>query len=320
MNRRYLTAFLLWLLLFACLRTSATDAPRPSDLYTHDPSTMVKDKDEYWIFVTGNGIRSRHSKDLQSWQEGPAVFTNTPTWTTNMLPGFRGYIWAPDIIKIGEKFLLYYSVSSWGSQKSAIGMVTNRTLDPSDPRFHWSDCGPVIQSTPGDDFNAIDPSVMRNSNGNLWLAFGSFWSGIKLVQLDPETGRRLHANAPPSALAWKEQIEAPCLYEHAGRFYLFVNWGLCCRGTNSTYNIRVARSDTITGPYVDKDGVDMLSGGGSLLLGSQGRFIGPGHAGLCESGGTNWLTYHYYDADNRGRPALSVRQLHWSTDGWPEAR
>jgi arabinan endo-1,5-alpha-L-arabinosidase len=283
----------------------------------HDPSTIVKCKDTYWLFATGMGIVSRYSKDRVNWTNGPPVFTTPPTWTTNAVPGNRGHFWAPDIIFITNRYLLYYSVSTWGKNTSAIGLATNPTLDPADPNYCWTDCGPVIQSTPADNFNAIDPAVFRDTDGSLWLAFGSFWSGIKLIQLDPVTGKRVAPDSPIYSLAWKEQIEAPWIYRHGEYYYLFVNLGWCCRGTNSTYNIRVGRSSAITGPYLDKDGVDMLKGGGTLVLGSHGPFIGPGHAAICKFNGTELLSCHFYNGRRGGAPTLAILPLHWDADGWP---
>jgi len=305
-------------------RESQADAsierPRERGVWVHDPSTIVKCKDEYWLFATGRGIASRRSKDLVEWQAGPAVFASPPAWTSEAVPGNRGYFWAPDVIHFKDRYLLYYSVSRWGSKTSAIGLASNPALDPADPNYHWTDRGIVIQSSDRDDFNAIDPGVARDLDGNLWLAFGSFWSGIKLIQLDPATGKRIAPESPIYSLAYNESIEAPCIYPHKGWYYLFVNWGLCCRGVNSTYNIRVGRSADITGPYIDKDGVNMLSGGGSPFLQTQGQFIGPGHAAIFSQGSKHWLSYHYYDGSRAGRASLAVRSLQWNVDGWPQLR
>jgi arabinan endo-1,5-alpha-L-arabinosidase len=289
------------------------------ELSAHDPSTIVKDKGQYWVYVTGDGIRSRHSKDLVSWEAGPPVFTNPPAWTTTTVPGFRGHFWAPDVIRLRNTYYLYYSVSTWGSQTSAIGLATNTTLDPTDAAYHWVDAGIVIQSSPKNDFNTIDPSVMLDSSGKLWLAFGSYWSGIKLIGLDPATGHRLGTNAPVP-LAWKEAIEAACLAEHDGYYYLFVNWGRCCRGVESTYNIRVGRSRSTAGPFVDKDGVELLRGGGSLFLGTEARFIGPGHFGVLEKDGSLLFSHHFYDGNNHGARTLGIRPFGWGANGWPEAQ
>ena len=246
------------------------------------------------------------------------MFTNPPAWTTTAVPGFRGHFWAPDVLRVNHASWLYYSVSTWGSQTSVIGLATNATLNPEDSRYRWADAGPVIRSHPRENFNAIDPSVLLDAQGRLWLTFGSYWSGIKLVQLNPETGLRLDTNTPPAALAWKEAIEAACLWQHADYYYLFANWGRCCQGVDSTYNIRVGRSREAAGPFLDHDGRDLLRGGGTLLLQTEGRYIGPGHAGVLVRGQTNWLSFHYYDAKRFGTGTLGLRQLRWSPDGWPE--
>jgi arabinan endo-1,5-alpha-L-arabinosidase len=288
-----------------------------STQFVHDPSTITKCGADYWLFSTGPGISSRHSKDLKNWESGPRVFSTSPTWTTNMVPGFRGYFWAPDIIHLGNRYLLYYSVSRWGVNTSAIGLATNPTLDPADPSFAWTDQGVVCQSRREDSFNAIDPSAMRTGDGSLWLTFGSFWTGIKLIQLDPDTGKRISSASPIYSLAFHSSIEAPCLFERQGNYYLFVNWGQCCKGTNSTYNIRLGRSALVTGPYLDKDGKDLLQGGGTSFLDTNGRFIGPGHAGIYSEAGQSWLSFHYYDGEHGGAATLAVRRLDWAADGWP---
>jgi len=285
----------------------------------HDPSTIAKCKDEYWVFYTGRGVPSWHSKDLTNWERGPSVFTNAPAWTARTIPQNRWmYYWAPDIIHLGDRYLLYYAVSTFGKNKSAIGLAVNHSLDPADPEFKWLDQGIVIQSGNTDDFNAIDPAITQDTKGGLWLAFGSFWSGIKLIELDPRTGKRINAASPVYALAFNDSIEAPYIYHHHNFYYLFVNWGLCCRGTNSTYEIRVGRARKITGPYLDKEGTDLMAGGGSLVLGSQRPFIGPGHAGIISADGADWFSCHFYDGTHHGRSLLAILPLHWNNNGWPE--
>ena len=283
----------------------------------HDPSTIVKHGDEYWTFATGMGVASLRSKDLVNWERGPAVFSEPPEWITDVVPNQRGHFWAPDVIHHGGRYLLYYSVSAFGKQTSAIALATNVTLDPEDPEYGWKDEGIVIRSDPAVDYNAIDPAVVRGEDGTLWMAFGSFWSGIKLIELDPRTGKRIAEDSPVYDLAHKEQIEAVALYRHGDDWYQFVNWGWCCRGVNSTYNIRVGRSKSITGPYVDREGVDLREGGGTLLLETEGTMIGPGHAGLYEDGERLLMSYHFYDGTQRGRPRLAIRPLEWDDDGWP---
>ena len=288
-------------------------------IVTRDPSTIVKCKNEYWVFYTGRGVPSFHSRDLVKWEPGPPVFETAPEWIAATVPQNRNRnYWAPDIIHLGDRYLLYYSVSSLGKMDSAIGLATTPTLDPSDPAYRWTDQGIVVMSREGGDYNTIDPSVFLDDDGSLWMAFGSYWSGIKLVQLDPKTGKRLAPDTPITAVAYNKSIEASFLYKHDGYYYLFVNWDACCRGVESTYNIRVGRSRKITGPYLDKDGVDMLKGGGTLLLAGKSPLFGPGHAGILVDHGKTWFTSDFEgDARMGGKATLAIMPLSWQS-GWPE--
>jgi arabinan endo-1,5-alpha-L-arabinosidase len=288
--------------------------------FIHDPSTIVRDGSRYYVFGTGPGIRIKASPDLTTWENAGSVFRHPPDWTLNVSPDFWGYIWAPDIIQVNGKFFLYYSVSAWGKQTSAIGLASNVTLDSTSTNYLWRDAGQVIASTKGCAFNTIDPSAFLDRDGRLWLAFGSYWQGIFLTELNPATGQRLATNSPLFQLAWNHSIEAACLTRHDNFYYLFVNWGECCQGTNSTYEVRVGRAENITGPYRDRTGKDLAEGGGSPFLASRGRFIGPGHIGIVADGTTNGPTrfsYHYYDGATQGRSRLAVGKIDWS-GGWPE--
>jgi arabinan endo-1,5-alpha-L-arabinosidase len=287
------------------------------ELRIHDPSTIVRCQSNYWVFGTGRGLRSRVSADLINWQAGPAVFRTSPGWTTNAVPGNHGYFWAPDVVRVHDRFYLYYSVSTWGSRNSAIGLAIAAAPPPGQTNLEWEEHGLVVRTTTQDQFNAIDPSALLDASGRLWLAFGSYWSGIKLVELDPASGFRRDTNSPIYSLAWNESIEAACLYQHGDYFYLFVNWGQCCRGTNSTYEIRMGRCPVATGPFLDRAGKDMLQRGGTLFLKTDGPRIGPGHAALLKDGERYWFSYHYYDGEEHGVSKLGILPLTWTTDSWP---
>ncbi len=288
------------------------------DVRVHDPSTIVRCNDEYWLFSTGHGIASWRSNDLQDWQRGPRVVPKMPGWVKQVVPQQRGHYWAPDVVFRDGKYWLYYSVSSFGKNRSAIALATNVTLDPEDANFNWVDRGIVIESERSDNFNAIDPAVVQTSDGQLWMSFGSFWSGLKLIQLNPESGKLLD-EAPMHSIAKSQEIEAPYIYERDGWFYLFVNHGLCCRGEESTYEIRVGRSRSVTGPYIDRNDVALLEGGGTLVLASERDVVGPGHAGIVTRNEKSWLGCHVYDAADRGKSKLALVPLSWDADGWPQA-
>jgi hypothetical protein len=288
--------------------------PVYGNYFAHDPSRIIKQGTNYFVFWTGTRIQEKTSTDLRNWTFVGDVFPGSlPSWTTNAVPGFTDQIWAPDVISLNGTNYLYYAVSTFGSQVSGIGLVTTTNLQ-SGP---WIDQGPVILSTNGSAYNCIDPCPLVDTNGTMWMSFGSFWNGIYLVQLDPTTGMRISPTSTTTRLAFNSSIEGSFLYQRGGYYYLFVNWGTCCNGINSTYNIRVGRSTTVTGPYFDRKGVIMAANGGSMFLESTLRFVGPGQAGIMDDNGTNWFTYHYYDGTNGGTATLGLAQLNWSADGWP---
>lgn len=285
----------------------------------HDPSSIVRCKGEHWIFSTGNGLLSFRSTDAKTWRLGAMpVLTSPPAWVAQEVPGNkRDHFWAPDVIELDGRYLLYYSVSSWGKNQSVIALAENATLDPGDPNYKWIDRGVVVRSAKGDNYNAIDPAVTLDADGRLWMSFGSFWGGIQLVELDRKTGLR-RGDAPPRAIAWNKEIEAPAIYRRDDHYYLFVTWGLCCRGAKSTYHIRVGRSEKIEGPYVDRDGVDLAKGGGTVLLDRDGPFVGPGHPSFfTDADGRERIAMHFYDLTHDGRGTLAIRPLTWDANGWP---
>ncbi len=281
---------------------------------------VIKAGATYYLFSTGPGIPIRTSNDLTHWNLAGQVFAAVPSWALAQVPGATS-IWAPDISFFDGLYHLYYAVSTFGGQRSVIGLATNTTLDPSAPGYRWVDQGEVIASSPGRGrYNAIDPNLAIDPRGGVWLAFGSQWSGVKLVRIDPATGKpkgphtKLHALASrPNA----KPIEAPFLFQRDGYDYLFVSFDNCCMGASSTYKIMVGRARSITGPYVDRAGRPLSEGGGTLVLGSNARYHGPGHNAVLAVGGSDDLVYHTYDALNDGNPTLQIRPLSWTASGWP---
>lgn len=290
--------------------------------HVHDPS-VIREGDTYYLFSTRAGLSVRCSQDLVRWRLCGDVFAHLPQWAVEDVPGLRG-LWAPDVSYFNGKFHLYYSASTFGKNRSSIGLATNRTLDPASEHFRWEDQGKVVGSRQTDDWNAIDPNVVLDEWGRPWLSFGSFWGGIKMRRLDPATGK-LSAEDPQlyslaARLRSKElpgAVEAPVIVRKNGYYYLFVSFDFCCRGKESTYNIRVGRSRRVTGPYADRAGRLMTEGGGTLLLEGGGRWRGPGHCAVLQDAAGERLVYHAYDAEWRGAPTLRIRPLHWDAEGWP---
>ena len=290
----------------------------------HDPSRILKLDGRYYVFYTGSSstrrIRTRTSTNLTSWSGGTDAITTAPSWATAHVPSASNY-WAPDVVFADGEYHMYYSVSTFGSQQSGIGLMTNPTLNPAAPNYAWTDRGAVLTSTSGSAYNAIDPGVLQTSTGKMYMSFGSFWSGIYITELSPATGLRITPNSTVTRIAQNpagaHPIEAAYLHEHSGYFYLFVNYDTCCAGVNSTYNIRVGRSASPTGPFLDKNGVNMVNGGGSMFLGTEGTQIGPGHLSIFEENGQEIFTYHYYDGGANGAARLNWRSLAWAPNGWP---
>ncbi len=302
----------------------------------HDPSTIIKCKDKYWVFGTGDGIYSIYSTNLITWQEGPTPFTKTkfPTWINNYVKGgtdlignavFHGGFWAPDIIYMNDQYYLYYSCSEWGTMTSTIGCVTNKTLDPNDPDYEWKDVGflGIWSYQPGLALNAIDPAVFIDADGKAWMVYGSFNErGIVITELDIITGKpKDYANnlpgtsianswTGPRASDYAEGEGATVIYRN-GYYYLFYNKGGCCAGVNSTYYVVVGRSTTPKGPYYDKEGKNLRNvqakSGGTIVFkhddsrGYDDRFFGPGHFGIFHENGVDYVSFHYYDP-NWGYP------------------
>lgn len=307
--------------LFIVLLTGITAAPGQAprnDRYPpiHDPSTVVREDGGVWSLATGNGVTILRRDDAGRWRREGALFRELPAWHKEQVPGNRGHLWAPDLIRLGDRWFAYYSISTFGSNESAIGLAIADQLDPAADGGGWKDAGLVIRSRREDRFNAIDPALIRDADGRLWMSFGSFWNGIFLVELDAETGLLKDPEGAPVRLASHPEIEAPFIHHHDGNYYLFLNWGKCCRGVESTYEIRVGRSPKIEGPYLDKEGVEMKSGGGTLVLATEGRFIGPGHASIFIEDGKEMLVHHYYDRERNGRSDMRMLPLRWE-DGWP---
>jgi arabinan endo-1,5-alpha-L-arabinosidase len=282
------------------------------DLGAHDP-VIIQSEGQYFVFVTGRGIPTKRSTDLLNWQRGSAVFAQNPAWIAQQVPGATD-LWAPDISHFGGAFHLYYSASTFGSNRSCIGHATRESLTSGS----WQDRGSVICSNMGsakDDWNAIDPNVALDEAGTPWLSFGSFWSGIKQIKLTLEGTR---ADTTLNAVAGRNggAIEGPYIVRHCGEYYLFVSFDACCKGADSTYRIMVGRSRAISGPYLDRSGMALTRGGGTQILAGDMRWRGPGHSAVLSTAEGDYNVYHAYAASD-GHSELRISDLVWDDAGWP---
>lgn len=288
----------------------------------HDP-VIAEENGVYYIFYTAPRIAILSSRDLVNWEFAGRVFDPMPTWTREINPQITD-LWAPDISYFNGKWHLYYAASNFGQQNSAIALATNVTLDPASPDYAWEDQGIVLRSNVGDLWNAIDANLVFDDEGNPWLAWGSFWNGLYIRRIDAATGFFDEANPDVVHIASRRTppddstaVEAPFIVKRGDWYYLFVTFGQCCRGAESTYTVRVGRSAEVTGPYIDRDGVPMLESGGTRILEPYDRWAGPGHIGMLIDGETYWIVYHAYDIRGNGTPNLRIERVQWDEDDWP---
>lgn len=272
--------------------------------YIHDPSTIVECNGKYYTFGTGGG--GLISDDGWSWHGGAER------------PGGGA---APDVLKIGDRYLIIYGATGgglFGGHNGRILTMWNKTLDPKSPDFHYTEPIEVASSDGMEDCDAIDPSLLLDpTTGCLWATYGTYFGSIRLIELDPKTGERVKGNVEKDIAI---DCEATDLIYRDGWYYLLGTHGTCCDGVNSTYNIVVGRSRSVEGPYFDNVGRDMLKGGGRMVIAAGLRVCGPGHFGRTViDEGVEVMSCHYEaDFDRSDRSVLGIRPLLWR-NGWPVA-
>ena len=272
--------------------------------YIHDPSTIMECDGKYYTFGTGRG--GLISEDGWTWHSGA------------VRPGGGA---APDAMKIGDRYLIAYSATGGGlggGHNGRILTMWNKTLDPESPDFEYSEAIEVASSDGEEDCDAIDAGLLLDpTTGRLWCVYGTYFGYIRIVELDPKTAARKEGNEAKNIAI---DCEAATMMYRDGWYYLLATHGTCCSGANSTYNIRVGRSRNVTGPFIDNLGMDMLRGGGKLVIAANGRGIGAGHFGHINLGNdVEKFSFHWEaDLDRGGRSVLAIRPLLWK-DGWPVA-
>ena len=272
--------------------------------YIHDPSTLAECDGKWYTFGTGGG--GLISDDGWSWHDG------------GDRPGGGA---APDIMKIGDRYLCIYGATGgglFGGHNGRILTMWNKTLDPKSPDFKWSTAIEVASSDGMEDCDAIDPCLLLDpTTGRLWATYGTYFGNIRLIELDPETGGRVNGNVEKDVAI---DCEASALMYRNGWYYLLGTHGTCCDGVNSTYNIVVGRSRSVEGPYVDNIGRDLFHGGGRMVIAAGDRRVGAGHFGsTVVDDGVEVMSFHWEaDFDLSGRSVLGVRPLLWR-NGWPYA-
>jgi arabinan endo-1,5-alpha-L-arabinosidase len=291
------------------------------DTTVHDPSLVIRGATPRYVLASTHN-QTRLSADRITFVGTGGWFPiGVPEWTK---PYGNGDTWAPDVSFHDGKYWLYYAASTVGSQHSAIGLATSTTAEPGS----WTDRGKVIDTdwNDGVNYNAIDPNLLVDASGRWWLTFGSYWDGIYQVELDPATGK-VKAGATPANVARRPgsntAIEGPSMFRHGGWYYLFASFDSCCPAlvnpSPPTYHIMVGRSTSPNGPFLDRNGTDMRSGGGTLVLGTHDWVVGPGGQSVVHdpSDDHDLLVYHYYDSRANYTAFLGINYLGFDGDGWP---
>ncbi|KAK1148825.1 hypothetical protein N8T08_008710 [Aspergillus melleus] len=287
----------------------------------HDPGLIQRESDgKYFRFSTGNKISYASASSI----EGPweAIGSVLPDGSSIDLEG-KDDLWAPDIQKVGNSYHLYYSVSTFGSQNSAIGLATSPTMDEGD----WTDLGATgVQSDSSKNYNAIDANLF-NDGGTYYMNFGSFWGNLYQA---PFNSAATKASSSSYNIAYdpagSHEVEAAYLYKNGNYYYLFFSTGKCCGydtdrpAAGAEYKIKVCRSSSATGNFVDADGVACTNGGGTVVLESHGNVYGPGGQGVfTDSTHGPVLYYHYVDTTigyGDGQKLFGWNKIDFSS-GWP---
>ncbi|WP_290943541.1 family 43 glycosylhydrolase [Fibrobacter sp.] len=292
----------------------------------HDPS-MVRFEDGYALMSTNNNLQLWTSEDAYSWQNHKSTVSAIPQWAYQYAPGTEG-IWAPDIYYMNGEFRVYYCVSVFGKRSSAIGYTATTSIVPGTTGYGWKDHGHVIHTVTSDKYNAIDADVVRDTEGNYWMAFGSFGLGIQLIKLDGKTGyqasddKTIYNIARRTSKASNGAEEGPSLIEHGGKYFLFTAWDICCQQGNdiekTTYKTAYGRADKVTGPYKDRSGADMATGGGTILMERYGRYVGPGGGEAFQDLNRVRFVHHYYDLNGDKFNHIHIRDVVFTDDNWVE--
>ena len=292
----------------------------------HDPS-MVRFEDGYALMSTNNNLQLWTSEDAYTWQNHKSTVSAIPQWAYQYAPGTEG-IWAPDLYYMNGEFRAYYCVSVFGKRSSAIGYTATTSIVPGTTGYGWKDHGHVIHTTTSDKYNAIDADVVRDTKGNYWMAFGSFGLGIQLIKLDGKTGyqasddKTIYNIARRTSKASEGAEEGPSLIEHGGKYFLFTAWDKCCQqGANieqTTYKTAYGRADAVTGPYKDRAGNNMATGGGTILLERYGRYVGPGGGEAFQDLNRVRFVHHYYDLNGDKFNHIHIRDVVFTDDNWVE--
>ncbi|WP_163580268.1 arabinan endo-1,5-alpha-L-arabinosidase [Gracilibacillus saliphilus] len=298
----------------------------------HDPA-IIRVGDWYYVFSTDAqfggefkaGIQIRKSKDLINWQWVGRAFSEGVPEEAKQWTGAKG-LWAPEVVKYDDKYFMYYAASQFGKTQSFIGVATSKDIEG--PYQYLGEVYKSEQGTGGP--NAIDPNITFDEDGTPWMVYGSFFGGLYVAEVNPKTGKLKHSGRGRLIAQRNKSVdralEGPYILYHPlfQYYYLFVSYD----SLFSNYNIRVARSKSIEGPYYDFIGnkmtdlespqyeIGMKVLGGYQFLGDDG-WIAPGHNSVLTDEGQHYICHHIRAAKDKRWHYLHIRKIGWTNDGWP---
>lgn len=307
---------------------------------THDPS-IINNGDYYYCYSTDvgygitvpPGIQIRRSKDLVEWDFMGWVFNGLPTAGSNFIKQNGGTpnngLWAPYIMKVGTEYRLYYSLASAQARLSVIGLAT-----ASSPLGPWTEKGLVVKSYNNTSVqtNAIDPTVVVTPTGDYWMYYGSAWDGIYILAIDPTTGLAKNSGDIGKRISQRGStggkingnIEGPEIIYNSTlkKYYLFIAYDWL----ETKYNVRVGRSDSPQGPFLDFNGhdINVEEDHGPMIIApyqfeGHGGWQGTSHCSVFQNAGQYYIAHQGRPGVNFYYMVLHVRELFWTKDGWPIA-
>ena len=275
-----------------------------------DPSILRDDDGRYWAFSTEGDYAV--SNDLVNWDYmGNILMTaGSPNWGTN-----GAHLWAPDIQKINDKYICYYSLSTWGDPNPGIGFAYCDDLEEGD----WTNGGKLFLSSEIGVANSIDPMVYKEDDV-VYMYFGSF-NGIYVIELE-EDGMSLYGDSLEYARFSKKYLTTPYegayLVKRNDVYYLYLSEGSCCNSLGSTYNVQVFKGESPLGPFYNHKGESSEYASGYPVLKSNHYYVGPGHNAIAtDDAGNDYIIYHSYSQKYPSKRMLCIDKLEYDEDGWP---
>lgn len=283
--------------------------------------------DDGYIYSFSTSGRVLRSEDGCEWQIYSENIIPRPSWGDTYYENKIPTIWAPDVVKVQDKWIYYYSLSAWGGPCGIGYAIADEIAGPYTDMGRLFDSGDVGGNYSLGINNSIDPQVIVDEDGSVYMVLGSF-NKIYMVQLT-EDGMGLYggiqAQKENKILIASNVFEGSWIFKRGDYWYYMGSVGTCCKGKDSTYRVRVGKSQSLTGPYIDSENKSMDAASqenGELVVWakkSNENTIAPGHNSVIkdDAGDYWWYGHTYYAYDNFATRHLAMDKLLWDEDDMP---